>query len=633
MKYRETYGINTFIPPCLQLKAEKDDLAQDKLRYARQWTVKQTSTSRMVTKVRWVIEVVNGKFEKLKGIVNVRNTMLPHIFDDYRIAAAMINFTHKPLCADGKNAAKISSKLKKKATQIDQRNKLDILIKLGLGKKDFPAFELDSIADFPKLKKKYIERNINYGTFFTKQARMYLQDLFKNKTIYLLKSGVKLNTVNKTEGKALRSSLKKTKIIGAEFTSRHMRGKEPMIYKALVQYIPATHNVKYQYSSTKLIRGTFSYFKKLQILKIKFYSNKLGTICTCIIGKRIVGPCVHVTTLIYYLGYARYLDIFPPARHLDNLLVDPHSCLKERKPIKVSRQSEPIMESSSNSDTDSHSDTESLSNYPTIENSKQFKRKKKSKKIDEKPNKKIDIIIEEKQNKKIDNIIERTHNKKIDESIPNLKLRPVKLSLNEQELRNDRWLTDIEIAEFLRKLKEFNNRENILVNGLNDPIYIESLKIRDNYKRKDSFVEVMFSRGNHWVCVESGILNKEKGKGIITIFDSMSRTSIDNMLGTNCSLIVPKNFVEDNQLIFRVAKTQNQKNTFCGYFALAYTMAICLDIDPEGIYFDEEDIRDHFINVMLKNEEFSMFPYTLKQKTYKKKANYLKFSLENVIFN
>ena len=91
MKYRETYGINTFIPPCLQLKAEKDDLAQDKLRYSRQWTVKQTSTSRMVTKVRWVIEVVNGKFEKLKGIVNVRNTMLPHIFDDYRIAAAMIN--------------------------------------------------------------------------------------------------------------------------------------------------------------------------------------------------------------------------------------------------------------------------------------------------------------------------------------------------------------------------------------------------------------------------------------------------------------------------------------------------------------------------------------------------------------
>lgn len=211
----------------------------------------------MVTKVRWVIEVINGKIEKLKGIVNVRNTMLPHIFEDYRIAAAMINFTHKPLCADGKNAAIIAKKIKKKATSLDQRNKLDILIKLGLGKKDFSPFELDSVGDFPRLKKKQIERNINYGTFFTKQARMYLQDLFKSKTIYLLKNKVKLNMANKEEEQDLWSSLKKTRIIGAEFTSRHMRGKEPVVYKALVQYIPVNNDFQYQSCYTKLIRGIF----------------------------------------------------------------------------------------------------------------------------------------------------------------------------------------------------------------------------------------------------------------------------------------------------------------------------------------------------------------------------------------
>ena len=340
-----------------------------------------------------------------------------------------------------------------------------------------------------------------------------------------------------------------------------------------------------------------------------------------------------MTTLIYYLGYARYLDLFPPARHLDNLLVDPHKCIIERKQIKVSRRNQKIQESSSDSDNESLCEIESLSNFAVFDNTTQFKRKKL---IEDQGNKKYlrcnekkKIAVKKPQNKR------KIRDKKLSNEkknakfvIPNIETRPVKLSLNEQQLRDGDWLTDIEISEFLVKLKEFNQAKKITVNGLNDPIYLsQSYLVNHTHQRKESFVEVIFSRGNHWICIESGILNKDNEKGIISIFDSMSRTSIDNMLGTQCSLIVPTNFVKNNLLTFRVAKTQNQKFDFCGYFALAYAMAICLDINPENIYFDENDIRNHYIDVMLNNKQFSMFPYILKQKTYKKKPNYITYTV------
>ena len=253
-----------------------------------------------------------------------------------------------------------------------------------------------------------------------------------------------------------------------------------------------------------------------------------------------------MTTLIYYLGYARYLDLFPPARHLDNLLVDPHKCIIERKQIKVSRRNEKIQESSSDSDNESLCEIESLSNFAVFDNTTQFKRKKL---IEDQGNKKYlrcnekkKIAVKKPQNKR------KIRDKKLSNEkknakfvIPNIETRPVKLSLNEQQLRDGDWLTDIEISEFLVKLKEFNQAKKITVNGLNDLIYLsQSYLVNYTHQRKESFVEVIFSRGNHWICIESGILNKDNEKGIISIFDSMSGTYIDNMLGTQCSLIDPE---------------------------------------------------------------------------------------------
>ena len=55
-------------------------------------TTLQANNSRLVTINRWVIEAINGVhsncFEALKEI---RNTQLPHMMVDYKIASALYN--------------------------------------------------------------------------------------------------------------------------------------------------------------------------------------------------------------------------------------------------------------------------------------------------------------------------------------------------------------------------------------------------------------------------------------------------------------------------------------------------------------------------------------------------------------
>ena len=48
--------------------------------------------SRIVIKVRWVVEVLNSFLKNsFKALKQVPNLALPHTYDDYRIAGSLIN--------------------------------------------------------------------------------------------------------------------------------------------------------------------------------------------------------------------------------------------------------------------------------------------------------------------------------------------------------------------------------------------------------------------------------------------------------------------------------------------------------------------------------------------------------------
>lgn len=189
----------------------------------------------------------------------------------------------------------------------------------------------------------------------------------------------------------------------------------------------------------------------------------------------------------------------------------------------------------------------------------------------------------------------------------------ISLTLSEQELRKDAWLTDREVYGFLLKLKEYLKSNQIKMNGLNDPAYLTGLLISKNHVRTEPFVEIICSNENHWVCVAVGL---NQSNVDISLYDSLSRREIDAHLGSLCSLISVKERLQKGFLTFEVQNTQKQRKNYCGYYALACAMALCLGLDPEYLEFNENELREHFIGIMLKNKSMSMFPYRFKSRVY-----------------
>lgn len=46
--------------------------------------------------------------------------------------------------------------------------------------------------------------------------------------------------------------------------------------------------------------------------------------CTCLTGRRTIGSCAHVVSIVWYLGAGRHELFIPPAGHLTELIIDEH---------------------------------------------------------------------------------------------------------------------------------------------------------------------------------------------------------------------------------------------------------------------------------------------------------------------
>jgi hypothetical protein len=68
----------------------------------KQLSVIQANETRLVTKVRWVIEAINGLLKKSYRYLDkvIQNKSLPHVNDDVRIACALVNYTYRRLVAE-----------------------------------------------------------------------------------------------------------------------------------------------------------------------------------------------------------------------------------------------------------------------------------------------------------------------------------------------------------------------------------------------------------------------------------------------------------------------------------------------------------------------------------------------------
>ena len=142
-------------------------------RNQKQLTILEANLSRIVTKFRSAVEIINGFCKSsFKALKEVQNQCLQHTIDDYRIAAALINKFHERLIADS-DSLEIASKMIHNLHVDNDLRKFVNTKKLNRTCK-YSQINFSDINDFPKLDIESIKNNITFGSYQLKQALSYI---------------------------------------------------------------------------------------------------------------------------------------------------------------------------------------------------------------------------------------------------------------------------------------------------------------------------------------------------------------------------------------------------------------------------------------------------------------------------
>lgn len=249
-----------------------------------QLTTENANKSRLITICRWVIEAINGRFKRDYKIFRQRvfNNTVPHIFEDFKIAAALINRFQEPYA----DSAYVNDFINIINENMNRPNLLaDYVITNNVNRwrANFTRLRADSpdVADFPRLTEEDLIL-FAVGTYHVKLARSYASEHIKATGIYEIE--VYREPQNDQNDEDI--------LIRCRIQSRHVQSRTYYTY------------VKY---NTEAEGRT----------AIRQYY------CSCIHGRRTVGSCAHVVSVLYYLGYAQHQDAFNhPALRLNDVLLD-----------------------------------------------------------------------------------------------------------------------------------------------------------------------------------------------------------------------------------------------------------------------------------------------------------------------
>jgi hypothetical protein len=208
--------------------------------------------------VRWIVEKTLAAFNHHSALTNIRNSEMGHIMVDYRICAAMLNFVHKPVTADGQNARKVAVRIHRQvATSAAQNNPLSFLLNKRLDTKLIKRQNLSEINDFPRLKKKVMEQKIFLGTYQYRQSKSYMNDLIKSETAYVINTFEITKITDRIfKEKLLQILSSQEKLVAAEIISihHHQTINNPRstkqsdnyknVYRVFVKYNPSSINYK-----------------------------------------------------------------------------------------------------------------------------------------------------------------------------------------------------------------------------------------------------------------------------------------------------------------------------------------------------------------------------------------------------
>jgi len=228
--------------------------------------VQEANSSRLVTKVRWVVEAYHGRFKKFRFFDNRQPVVfVQHYRSLLRILTAMLNRFRPPLFDASQNVQyhKQIAKEMLRRSQLDTNPVAALVTQGRLSPKGKQWTELDAnevdlnssvvAPAFPKLTLEVIESKITFGCYQLKQAQHYADE-------HLSADGIFRITIHQADKTLIRARLQ----------SRH--------------------------------QGSTKYF-----VWVRYTATQVtGSYCQCKAGNRVVGCCAHATTLIWYLGFARH---------------------------------------------------------------------------------------------------------------------------------------------------------------------------------------------------------------------------------------------------------------------------------------------------------------------------------------
>jgi len=220
-----------------------------------QFQTDEANRSRKVTKVRWIVESVNGRvknvFRFFMGVVEGRHT--PNLMKYLRIACALLNKYYPPLLNDLPAHEKIVERIRALEHKENELQKWVVSknIEGRLLVVDWKKADASVIADFPKLSWDELEEFF-LGVYQLKQGRRYIRQ--------------HLNQTGDFEIQVFRHPEEDGSVISAKLQSRFRSNVKHLLF---VQY-------NTNQSGLDAIKGVY---------------------CRCQVGARTVGSCSHVSAV------------------------------------------------------------------------------------------------------------------------------------------------------------------------------------------------------------------------------------------------------------------------------------------------------------------------------------------------
>ncbi|XP_052247599.1 uncharacterized protein LOC127855818 isoform X1 [Dreissena polymorpha] len=233
-------GINAEMPAIMQ-KGEK------------QLTTGEANASRLVTKIRWVVESANARIKRFKYLDHVMpNSQLPFIGDFVRIVCAISNKYFPPLSSPDQ-VEQDELIAQKMLQQNEKENELKMLVEeKGLARKKtiWRPIEDCEVQGFPRLSDEQLSE-LTLGVYQLRLSSSYMQE-------------------HTTGNCDIKVHVHEQSLISAKLQSRYTSSRRYMLW------------IRH---SEDMVESWY---------------------CQCKTGSRVVGMCSHIAAVVWFLSAGRY---------------------------------------------------------------------------------------------------------------------------------------------------------------------------------------------------------------------------------------------------------------------------------------------------------------------------------------